>query len=108
MATKKTAASAATNAALHADATDAVSAAPAAEKMFTVVAAKAFLGPDGWVQPGDETEVTAARKRDLARNGLLQGEDGENEDVRPLGEPRDTTRKLHVSGSAGDQTEDNT
>lgn len=102
--TKKPAAAAAPKPEPAPEETDAAPAAPA-EDLITVVAAKAFLGPTGWVQPGETTHVTATRKQELARNGLLQGEDATNDAV-PLGETRDTIRNLTVSSAAGDQTKD--
>jgi len=105
MATKKAAASAAPKPEPAPEETDAAPTAPV-ENLIAVVAAKAFLGPTGWVQPGETTHVTAARKQDLARNGLLQGETASNDDAVPLGETRDTTRNLTVTGAAADQTKD--
>lgn len=90
--------------------TDANDDTPAAEpkvKTIEVVAAKAFLGPTGWVQPGDTMDVTETRKRELARNGLIggsapevQGAD-EGQTATPLGETQQRSRKLTVGGSAG-------
>ncbi len=82
---------------------------PAAEpkvKTVQVVAAKAFLGPHGWVQPGDKIDVTETRKRDLARNGLIEGSAPETDNgdagqtSTPLGQARQQSRKLTVGPGA--------
>lgn len=90
--------------------TDATDEAPAAEpkpKTVEVTAAKAFLGPKGWVQVGDKIDVTETRKRELARNGLIEGSAPEVSDgstgqtSTPLGGARQQSRKLTVGGNAG-------
>lgn len=75
----------------------------AKSKLVSVVAAKAFLGPDGWVQIGQKADVTPERKRDLARNGLIEGANRDADDdggqtSTPVDAPRQTRRRLHVGG----------
>lgn len=62
-------------------------------KLVEVVAAKAFLGANGWVQKGEKAEVTPDRKKDLARNGLIEGATAE----APEGSRAQTSRRLNVA-----------
>lgn len=71
-------------------------------KLVEVIAKKAFLGPNGWVQIGEKPKVTPDRKRELARNGLIEGPASDREAGQtstPLGAARDSSRRLTV-GSA--------
>lgn len=80
-------------------------AAPAKPREVTVEAAKAFLGPTGWVQPGAKIKVTPGRRDDLARNGLIKGSaaGGGALDSQPLGSGSTRTRKLTVGAGASVQ-----
>lgn len=75
-------------------------------KLVEVVAAKAFLGPNGWVQKGQKAQVTPDRKKDLARNGLIEGAaaDGAGgsaaQTSAPLDAPGQTSRRLNVGAQA--------
>lgn len=87
--------------AAKAPAPDAETSGTQTEKLVEVVAAKAFLDPTGWVQPGQKVSVTPGRKRDLARNGLIEGADASST-APPLGSGPDRKQKLHVTASTGE------
>lgn len=57
----------------------------------------------GWAHPGDVLDVTPNRRAELLSAELIEREEGDPASVQgaatAIGAPRDTTRKLKVSGS---------
>lgn len=57
----------------------------------------------GWAHPGDVLDVTPDRRAELLSAELIEREEGDPAPqqgaAKPIGAPRDTTRKLKVSGS---------